>query len=887
MLAGMSWRTIAGLFIWAGVAAQIASAAAFTSSSITFEADIRPIFKAHCFPCHGEDGTKKANLDLRLRHFVVTGGKSGPAIIPGNPADSLLRKKITAGEMPKGKSKLSDREIATITSWIDAGAKTIRPEPDQVPAVWITESERAFWSFQPIRNPDVPKVSNQSQARNPIDNFLLEKLSAKGLGFSKEADRTTLIRRAYFDLIGLPPPPSEVKQFETDPSPNAYEKLIDRLLASPRYGERWGRYWLDVAGYAESDGYNETDRPRPFAWKYRDYVIRCYNADKPFDQFIREQLAGDEMVRRPYTDLSDEDQEKLIATGFLRMAPDGTGSSNPNAKLAQNEAVAGVIRTVSTSLLGLTVGCAQCHDHRYDPIPQLDYYRLRAIFDPAFEMDHWRMPAQRLISVLPPEKRKLADEFEAKAAVEERKIAAKERDALEKVFERELAKVPEEQREAVRAARNTPMAKRTPEQVALLRVYPSADVFRQLDIYDPPTYKALQKEREAVAQIRAAKPPEDAIDARTEIPGQVPVSHLYFRGDVEQPRQAVSPGELTVLNSWRHVEIPEKDPYLQTSGRRLAYARSLTDGTHPLVARVLVNQIWLHHFGSGIVATPGDFGTLGEKPTYAELLDYLAHDFMKSGWTLKRVHKLIMTSAAYRQASSHRPELDAVDPENHLLGRFNLRRLDAEAVRDSILAASGSLNDRLFGASTPVGEDRDGKIIVGKQKRNVNGEAVGVDAVNADAFRRSIYIQVRRSQPLAMLEAFDMPLMNPNCDLRRASTVAPQSLLLMNDRFVLGQSEAMAKRLTHDAPDDPVAQIREGWALIFGADANGAEVGAALDFMAEQTRDLKQRAQAPTPAPAPKSKNPEPPQPPVDPEVRALASWCQALLSSNRFLYVE
>jgi mono/diheme cytochrome c family protein len=883
----MSWRTIAGMIIWAGLAARVAPGAATSTPLVTFEGDVRPILKAHCFQCHGEDGTKKGELDLRLTRLMVKGGKSGAAVVPGDVSGSLLCKKVSAGEMPKGKGKLSDKEIATIAAWVAGGARTVRPEPQEVPAVWITESERNFWSFRPIGNPEAPKVGGISGAGNAIDAFLLEKLAEKGLGFSKEADRATLIRRAYFDLVGLPPPPSEVKRFEEDRSEDAYEKLIDRLLASPQYGERWGRYWLDVAGYAESDGYNETDRPRAFAWKYRDYVIRSYNADKPFDEFIREQLAGDEMVRRPYVDLSQEDQEKLIATGFLRMAPDGTGSANANPKLAQNEAVAGVIKTVSTSLLGLTVGCAQCHDHRYDPIPQIDYYRLRAVFDPAFDMEHWRTPSQRLISVLPPDKRKLASEIEAKAAAEERKIAEKERAALEKVFERELAKVPEEQREAVRAARNTPMGKRTAEQVALLRVYPSADVFRQLDLYDPPTYKALQKEREAVAQIRATKPAEDAIDVLTEVPGQVPVSRLYYRGDVEQPGQTVTPGELTVLASWRKVEIPEKNDYLPTTGRRLAYARSLTDGTHPLVARVIVNQVWLHHFGAGIVATPGDFGALGEKPTHPELLDYLAREFMSGGWKLKRLHKAIMMSAAYRQASARRPELEAVDPENRLLGRFNLRRLDAEAVRDSILAASGSLNERLFGASTPVGEDRDGKIIVGKQKRNVNGEAVGVDAVNADAFRRSIYIQVRRSQPLAMLEAFDMPVMNPNCDIRRASTVAPQSLLLMNDRFVLDQSEAMARMLMRDEPDDVVGQVREGWELMFGREAGGAEVGAALDFLAGQTRELRERASAKVVAPAAKGKNAEAAPPVVEPEVRALASWCQALMSSNRFLYVE
>jgi len=852
------------------------------SEPLTFESAVRPILKTHCFPCHGEDGTHKGELDLRLCRLIVKGGKSGPALVPGDAATSLICKKIRGGEMPKGKPRLSDSEIQTIIAWVSAGAKTARPEPLQVPVMWITEQERAFWSFQPVTRPAVPVTPPTAPVRTPIDAFVYEKLAAKGLTLSPEADRATLIRRAYIDLMGLPPSPVEVAQFVSDSSPDAYERLLDRLLESPRYGERWGRFWLDVAGYAESDGFNEADRPRPFAWKYRDYVIRSYNADKPFDQFIREQLAGDEMVKRPFENLSLEDQDRLIATGFLRMAPDGTETSNPNPMLARNEAVAGTIKIVSTALLGLTVGCAQCHDHRYDPIPQVDYHRLRAIFDPAFDLEHWRAPSRRLISVMKGQQRKEAEGIEVKAAEEDRRIAAEERAALEKVFERELAKVPQEMREAVRDARNTPREHRTPEQVELLRVYPSADVFRQLDLYDPPTYQRIQKEREAVAQIRATKPPDDAIDALTEMPGQVPVSRLFYRGDVEQPRQAIEPGGLTVLASTRSADdIPLKDPNLPTTGRRLAYARMLTDDTHPLVARVLVNRAWMHHFGVGIVATPGDFGSLGERPTHPKLLDWLAREFMSGGWKLKRLHKLIMLSAVYRQSSQRQPQLEAADPENRLLGRYNLRRLDAEAIRDSILMAAGTLNLRMFGPSTPVGEDRDGRVVVGRQKRNVNGEAVGVDAVDADAFRRSIYVQVRRSQPLAMLEAFDMPQMNPNCDLRRASTVAPQSLLLMNDSFLVEQSLAMARRLEEDAPFDRPAQVREGWSLLFGVEPTGAELGRALEFVAQQAADLRQRP------PAPVQSNKPPEAAADDPESRALASWCQALMSSNRFLYVD
>jgi cytochrome c553 len=877
-----SGRQLGTLFFCAAVLLHGAASQAIESRR-TFESDVRPILRAHCFQCHGEDGAHKGQLDLRLAWLAIKGGKSGAAIVPGKPQASLLCTKITQGEMPKGKQRLSDREIRTITEWIEQGANTARPEPREVPAVYITEAERAFWSFQPILLPQVPEAPRSARIRTPLDAFVWQKLSEKGLSFSPEAERAVLVRRAYVNLLGLIPPPEEVDRFVHDDSRDAYERLIDRLLDSPHYGERWGRFWLDAAGYAESAGYNESDKPRPFAWKYRDYVIRSFNEDKPLDRFIREQLAGDEMVKRPFDDLSPSDQEKLIATGFLRMAPDGTDTGDANPKLAQNEAVAGVLKIVGSSLLGLTIGCAQCHDHRYDPIPQIDYYRFRAIFDPAFDMDHWRPPSQRLISVQPPDQRKIAREIEARAAVEDRRIAAEQQAALENVFEREILKVPEEQQEDVRAAHDTPRELRTRSQIALLRIYPSADVFRQLDLYDPPAYKQIQAERAEVAKLRATKPPEDAIEATTEVPGQVPKSRLFFRGDVEQPRQEVHPGELTVLVTNRPTaDIPPKDSDLPTTGRRLAYARMLTDGTHPLVARVLVNRVWQHHFGAGIVATPGDFGSLGERPAHPELLDWLASDFTSHGWKLKRLHKLIMTSTVYRQSSLRRPELDAVDPENRLLGRFNLLRLDAEAVRDSVLAASGNLNDRMHGASVPVGEDRDGQVVVGRQKRNVNGEAIGVEAAGDDLFRRSIYIQVRRSKPLAMLETFDLPVMNPNCDLRRMSTVSPQALMLMNGSFLAEQSLAMAHRLQDEKPGDLPSQVRRGWSLLFGTQPRGEEVEQSLDFLSEQAADLQSRQ---PPAAKPGEKKPIVTLP--DSQTLALASWCQALMSANRFLYVE
>ncbi|HKP38043.1 MAG TPA: DUF1549 domain-containing protein, partial [Pyrinomonadaceae bacterium] len=378
--------------------------AAFGASAPTFEKDIRPILKAHCFECHGEGEKLKGGLDLRLRRLMLKGGDDGAVIVPGKPDKSLLFELVHRGEMPKREKKLTREQVAVIKEWIATGAKTARPEPAEIgKGSGITEEERAFWSFQPIRRPEVPMTKPRDRARTAIDAFLVTALAKQKLGFSPDAEKVTLLRRACFDLIGLPPTPAETETFLADSAPDAYERLIDRLLESPQYGERWGRHWLDVAGYADSDGYSDADPPRAYAYKFRDYVIRSFNCDKPFDRFITEQLAGDELARvtqeKPQAALADPNlRELLIATGFLRMGADGTATPAVDQDTVRNQAVADTIKIVSTSLLGLSVGCAQCHDHRYDPIPQTDYYRLRAIIEPAYDWKNWRTPDQRLIS---------------------------------------------------------------------------------------------------------------------------------------------------------------------------------------------------------------------------------------------------------------------------------------------------------------------------------------------------------------------------------------------------------------------------------------------------------------------------------------------------------
>ncbi|MEC8972651.1 MAG: DUF1549 domain-containing protein, partial [Verrucomicrobiota bacterium] len=379
---------------------------------------------------------------------------------------SLLFQKVRDGEMPKEQAKLSAAQIETLRQWIEQGAKTVRPEPDS-PDEWITEEERRYWAFQPIQNPPVP-----GGAANPVDAFLLRKLKTNALGFSPPAGKRALIRRATFDLTGLPPTPAEIAAFLADETPRAYDRLIDRLLASPRYGERWGRHWLDVAGYADSEGHTERDAERGWAWRYRDYVVRAFNDDLPWDSFIREQLAGDEMVRPPYADLAPDQVDKLTATGYLRMAPDGTGSGANNAE-AKNQVMAETLKIVSTSLMGMTVGCAQCHDHRYDPILQSDYYKLRAVFEPALDPANWRTPQSRQISLFTVADREQCAAIESEAKKLDAERQAKVDFFIERTLEWKLRKAPEALREPLRAAYNTPAAKRTDEQKALLDRHPS------------------------------------------------------------------------------------------------------------------------------------------------------------------------------------------------------------------------------------------------------------------------------------------------------------------------------------------------------------------------------------------------------------------------------
>jgi hypothetical protein len=582
--------------------------------------------------------------------------------------------------------------------------------------------------------------------------------------------------------------------------------------------------------------------------------------------------------------------EKLTATGFLRMAPNGTGEMND--AVTQNANIADTIKMVGTSLYGLTIGCAQCHDHRYDPISQTDYYRLRAVFEPGFDTKAWRSTQGRLVSLLTDVQAAESAKIEVEAKKMDAARLVKQEEFITEVLEKELLKAPEKDRSSLRAAYRADVKKRTPDQSKLLKAWPRINQLSagSLYLYDT-TYKTkhadtLKKMTEEANAVRAKKPMEEFVHAFTEVPKAkpelIPATFVFNRGNHEQPKDRVGPGELTVLAGQRKIDLPEKDLKLATSGRRLALANALTDGKHPLLARVMVNRIWMHHFGKGIVASPGDFGQLGSKPTHPELLDWLAAEFMCGGWSLKQLHRLIMTSRTYRQASTRDEKRDLIDPDNLYLSRMNVRRLEAETLRDSLLAISGKLNPKIGGAPVPVMHNEEGQVVIGIDTTDTAGRPTGkIIPLNGEEFRRSIYVQARRSRPLEMFAAFDAPVMEPSCDARAVTTVSPQSLLLMNSATMRVHAQQFAQRLQREGGKDLLDQVRLAWRLANGRPASESDLQQSVEFVQAQTEYYKIN-------PMPLEVQLGAPSKTLgDPAFLGLTALCHALMSSNALLYVD
>ena len=808
---------------------------------ILFERDVFPLLKSRCGVCHFGD-QPKGGLDLSRRATIVRGGQSGPAIRIAAAETSLLFEVLSSNRMPLRGPRLTAEEKGLIRSWINEGAESESKDVESVDEAEATyaAAEYNYWSFQPPQRPAIPMVSTPQDAEGAIDRFLLQRLAQEQLHYAPAASRTTLIRRLYMDLVGLPPSPAAVRHFVTDRSPTAYEELVDQVLASPQFGERWSRHWLDVAGYSDSAGVLSSDEERQLIWRYRDYVIRAMNRDVPYDTFVREQLAGDELSGyweeyHAEERLSEKVVEALDATGFLRTGPD---ASRPDFNTIKNvkglyyyPTIDAQLNILTSALMGITVKCAKCHNHKFDPLTQREYYRLQSILMSAYNPDEW-VPFRRRNRPIASRKQvefaeQRAQEIETRVAALKQEQQALQKEQREKLYQQRVTGTPEAMRADVLAAIATAPERRNAVQKYLADKF--ASYYRppedQLDAVLSGVFadykKAVATNAEAIAAEQRRRVYFDYSYATYDVPG-TPHTPLLRRGDAQTPGPVVQPGVPEMIRarlpfSWRP---PAEGAH--SSGRRSALAEWLTQPRHPLTARVIVNRLWLHHFGEGILSTVDDFGWAGEDPTHRTLLDWLAVELEDGGWSLKRLHRSMVTSAAYRQRSSDgHPDAERaeqIDPQNRLLWRQNLRRLEAEPLRDSILAVSGGLLTNMYGRPIPVAARSDGEVVVNDGKLPQ---------------RRSIYLRNTRSAPLSILQLFDQPDIETNCARRSQSTVPLQALSLMNSDIVSNAAIGFASVAVVESPEDPVAWAFEA---ALSRQPDTTELATLNGFVAQQTQ---------------------------------------------------
>ena len=736
-----SWLLAAAVALLYG---QSLGATDLTPSQTTFfENKIRPVLADNCYKCHSTLAEKvKGSLLLDTREALLKGGESGPVIVPGDPDASLLIKAVRYTDpdlqMPKDK-KLPDDEIANLEAWVKMGA----PDPRSATAQqrqWADDKTN-HWAWQPVKRVAVPEPSNPAWCQTPVDNFILAKLDASGLNPNPPADKRTLIRRATFDLIGLPPTPEEVQAFVNDDSTNAFAKVVDRLLASPHYGERWGRHWLDVARYSDTKGQprrNDEDNANPFAWTYRDYVIRSFNENKPYNVFILEQIAADRLLALPKW---NHNPTNLAALGFLTVGDHFLGM--------QNDILNDRIDVVCKGFLGLTVTCARCHDHKFDPIPQKDYYSLRGILDSSVEPK------------VEPVIGKVSETPDYLDYYRQREALAKDEETIQ-------------------------------ESLPKLRKAQDRDGIKQAQ-------KHLRETEHAISELEltnASAPPRAMVLEDTMRGHDSPV---FIRGE------AGNKGEIAPRRFLQLLSGPVRPAYTNGSGR-LELAEAIASLNNPLTARVMVNRVWLHHFGAGIVATPDDFGMMSEPPSHPELLDYLALNFMTNGWNLKKLHRQIMLSSVYQESSANSPRYAQIDPDNRLLWRANIRRLEFEPLRDSLLAIGGSLDTNLYGRPVDLRK-------------------------NPDSTRRTIYDYVDRANMPDVLINFDFATPDMVTGLRHVTTVPQQALYLMNSPLVID----LARRLVAmpgfvEIADDP-ARLNFLYERIYQRPPSAQEIELGLEFV--------------------------------------------------------
>ncbi len=832
---------------WAGVRADEPPATpTFTPEQTAFfDKQVLPLLRQHCLKCHGDDPDKlRGGLDLRTRAAILRGGDSGSAVNPQQPAQSLLLQALRYTDehlrMPP-KGKLPDADIAVFEKWVAMGL----PVPAEragsaAPAPTTSAKAQSYWAYQPVRRPAVPAVRNAAWVKTPIDAFVLAKLEEKGLLPVEPADRATLIRRAYYDLLGLPPTPEQVDAFVNDPSPNAWEKLIDQLLASPHYGEKWGRHWLDVVRYGETNGF-ERDGPKPFVWRYRDYVIRSFNDDKPFDRFIIEQLAGDE--------LPGYNPDAIIATGYYRLGIWDDEPADPEQALYDH--YDDIITTTGQAFLGMTINCARCHEHKADPIPQADYYRLLAFFREIRMFSDTRdvRSPNNLTDISPPE-------VQARYAAEQRRRQQRLEEIRKRMTAIEDAAIKRLPAEDQRAAEGPDRPKVVAKVPALLQGETKAE------------YEKLRQER---AELERRRPPQGQELALSVNNCWVPPppTHVLIRGLPSARGREVAPGFPQLFGQPDPV-IPPAPPGARSSGRRTVLARWIASPDNPLTARVWVNRVWQYHFGRGIVPSANDFGKLGDPPTHPELLDWLAAEFVAPTtgpqapwavpgppWTTKRLHKLIMMSNVYQLSSRGDPRNLQADPANTLLWRFNMRRLTGEEIRDSMLAVSGLLNLKQFGPS--VYPKLPKEVLAGQ---SVPGQGWPTSPPH-EANRRSIYVHVKRSLRVPILVGFDQPDPDSSCPVRYVTTVPTQALGLLNGEFTHAQALAFARRLQREYPGDLAAQVKRAIRLTTGRLPREEEARKDLEFIHALMRGHK-----------------------LD-ELTALSRYCLLCLNTNEFIYID
>lgn len=759
-----------------------------------FETAVRPILATRCVKCHGSE-KQESGLRLDSRQAMIKGGDSGPAIVPGKPEESLLIEAIRydSYEMPPDE-QLPDPEIAGIVQWVEAGASwppdltlKMRNRP-----VEITDKDRDHWSFQPVTDPPLPPVANTDWCRSEIDRFILHKLEQEGLTPAREADDVDLLRRIYYDLIGLPPTPEQIDAYLADTSSEKYATLIDRLLDDPRYGEKWARHWLDVVRYAESDGWRQ-DAFRPQAYKYRDYVIRSFNEDKPYDRFVMEQIAGDE--------IDPGNRDALTATAMLRH---GIYEYNQRDVETQWDNILNEVTDVTgDAFLGLGMACARCHDHKFDPIPQTDYYQLRAFFEPLV----WRED-QPLATI----EERTTYEQQLRKWNEATSDIRRQLDEIERPILLNTAGGQGFDKFAphLQAMMLCPPADRSPreQQIASLSMRQLTLKRENLPTKIPNDQKArwesLQAELQQWEKLKPEPLPTVSFTVG-DVGPQAPPTVMPGHND------PIAPGFLTILGGGAP-DIQPPPAALKTTGRRTALARWLTDPKHPLTTRVIVNRIWQTHFGLGLAATPDDFGALGQAPSHPQLLDWLTSRFVDDGWSIKSLHRRIMNSSVYRQTSLRpAPEIARqIDPGNRLLWRMNTRRLDAEQIRDAMLAASGELDETFGGPSVP-----------------------------ASSHRRSIYVKAIRNTPNAILGSFDMADGFRSTARRNVTTTPLQALLMINGPFGLARANAMARQLQQIESADQARLVTAAYRKAYGRKPEPEEWKAAIDFLRRQAALVK------------------------------------------------